>query len=100
MTKKEQALLSAYENARYTSVSELYARPSFYKTRAEALILKEMLEYGGSDYRVIGGNCFTFSCAYIIDDLTYGKVLRYHTASNVYEVRIREGITPTELCED
>lgn len=84
-TKREQSIIDAYKFAKYRSIQELYAKPSFYKTRAEALIIQEMHNQGGADYRVIGGNCHQFSCAYLVcKDWDY--YLIYHTASNIYKI--------------
>ena len=84
-TKRDQSIIDAYKFARYRTIRELYKNPSFYKQRAEALIMQEMHNQGGADYRVIGGNCHQFSCAYIVcSDWQYYLV--YHTASNTYKV--------------
>ena len=89
MTKKDQALLSAYKNARHHSVYDLYKAPSLAKTRAEQMILAEMRENDGYDYKVIGGNSMTFSCAYKYDT-SDGYCLVYHTAYNTYYVDVVE----------
>lgn len=84
MNKKQKTLCDNYNHAKYTSINELYKKPSFYKTRAEHLILKQMLDENGTDYRVIGGNSQVFSCAYRYFDQNNWH-LRYFTAYNTYD---------------
>lgn len=78
-TQKAQQILRAYNTSNTYGVNEAYAKPSTAKTRAEHLILCEMLDNGGYDYRITGANSCTFSCAYRID-----SNLIYHTATNKY----------------
>lgn len=60
-----------------------YDRPS--KKKAEALeeIRSEMVDMGGTDLRVTGGNTYTFSCAYRLVDKDGRNWVIYHSKTNV-----------------
>lgn len=85
LTKKQQQMIASYKYARYSTIGELYKNASCYKWQAENSILREMRENSGYDYRVIGGNSMTFSCAYRYDDKQGQTHLVYHTAYNRYD---------------
>lgn len=85
MTKRQQQLVNNYNNSNMYRLNDLYTNCSFYKTRAEHMILNEMLDNNGYEYKICGGNSCTFSCAYkmIKDD---HEILVYHTHCNRYEI--------------
>lgn len=85
MTKKQQGMLNAYNHATMKSIHELYKKPSWRKENAEYQIQKYMKECNGYDYRVIGGNCSTFSCAFKYKDDNGKEHLRYYTRYNTYD---------------
>lgn len=81
-------MVEAYNNADYYSVEQYYINPSVAKRSAEIAILSKMLQCNGYDYRVIGGNSSTFSCAFrfMLDDNT--EFLCYETAYNTYLIEL------------
>ena len=83
MTKRQKAILTAYENATATDLSQVYQNASVYKWRAQKQILDEMNACGGWGYKIIGANCSTFSCAYLKENELDGQIqIVYHTAQN------------------
>ena len=85
MTKKQLQMVNNYYNSTMHDIYDLYDRPSYYKIRAEQMILNEMLDNNGYDYRICGGNSCTFSCAYRMIKGNH-EILVYHTAQNRYEI--------------
>ena len=71
--------LHRYENAKATSVAQLYKRPSSAKLEAEKKCLLLMTQEHGGGYRVLGGNIFCFTVAWKTAD-----GLRVETAYNSY----------------
>lgn len=90
MNKKQQAMLTNYNNANSNSVREFYQKPSYYKQQAEKRILVEKRNINGYDYRVIGGNSSFFSCGYKYTDDNNKEHLVYHTYANRYDFIIEE----------
>ena len=84
LTQKQIQMLNNYRYAKYDSIGQLYKNASCYKWQAQYAILAECEKVNGYDYRVIGGNSMTFSCAYRYDDKD-GQHLVYHTAYNKYD---------------
>lgn len=87
-TKKAKSMVQAYWNAKYNTIEQLYINPSQFKKEAERAIFSKMLQCNGYDYRVIGGNSCTFSCAFrfMLDDKT--EILCYKTAYNTYLIEL------------
>ena len=85
MTKRQQQMVNNYNNSNMYRLSDLYTTCSFYKTRAEQMILNEMLDNNGYDYKICGGNSCTFSCAYKMVKDNH-EILVYHTHCNRYEI--------------
>lgn len=48
-----------------TSVMNYYVKPSYKKVNIEQDIKKQVLARNGKRYRVLGGNVFCFTCAYV-----------------------------------
>ena len=71
--------LRRYENAKATSVAQLYKRPSSAKLSAEKECLSLMAQEHGESYRVLGGSAFCFTVAWKTAD-----GLRVETAYNSY----------------
>lgn len=84
MTKKQQGMKWAYDNARYRSLKEAYKTCSTAKEKAFEYCLRDMLDLDGFDMRITGCGTFTFSCAFQFVDFNGCLCLRYHTAQNVY----------------
>lgn len=63
-TKKAQGFIQMYKHARFSTLSEAYARPSVAKQRAYDYCLDLMREYDGEGGRITGRNCMVFSFAF------------------------------------
>lgn len=87
-TQKEIGMINKYKRAYMTTISQLYKDASYRKYNAENSIINEMYRINGYDYRVIGGNSMTFSCAYQYKDKDNMTHLVYHTAYNRYDVMV------------
>lgn len=83
MTKRQKQIIDNYNKATATSVEQVYNTCSFYKTRAEQMILQEMASNNGWGYKILGFNTCTFSCAYLMTNKEDGQIqIVYHTAQN------------------
>ena len=70
-----------------TSVMNYYIKPSNKKIFIEQGIKEQMLARNGKRYRILGGNTFNFTCAYIYPkDDTWIMVVE--TSSNRYELEL------------
>ena len=76
--------LYCYENAKATSVKQLYKQPSSTKVRAEENCLSQMEQEHGEGYKVLGGNAFYFTAAWIT-----AEGLRVETGTNSYLIYYR-----------
>lgn len=63
-TKQAAHYLSLYNRSNYDSVNGFYQKASSAKQRAEHFILMNMDENDGFGYRILNGNCFTFTAAW------------------------------------
>ena len=63
-TKKAQHFVNEYARAEYSTVNAFYKKPSYNKVCAEQKIFERMKNNGGYDYRVLSGNCSTFTAGY------------------------------------
>lgn len=69
------------------SVMHYYATPSDTKISIEQGIKRQMLDRNGKRYRVLGGNSFHFTCAYVYPkDDTW--ILVVETTRNHYELEL------------
>lgn len=93
--KRREYYVQKWILARHSSVEGFYAKPSDRKIAIEYGIKSMMQSKQGKHYRVLGGNCFTFQCAYAFPK--DGKwFLRVETQGNSFEYQLREyevGIT-------
>ena len=68
-TKKAQEYITRYQSvvskSGHRSVNEFYQTCSDDKRAAEQRIKEHIMTDTASFYRVIGGNCFNFTCGYI-----------------------------------
>ena len=88
MTKNQlKAKYQEYIKAPIRYVTDVYARPSVYKLRAERNILDYMLFNDGYGYRVMTHNAQMFTVGYIIRN-EKGKCFVYETAYNQYVLPI------------
>ena len=70
-----------------TSVMNYYVKPSDRKVAIEQNIKSQMLARNGKRYRVLNGNTFYFTCAYVYPkDDTWILVVK--TVSNHYELEL------------
>ena len=60
--------LRLYEKAEATSVKQFYKRPSSAKLYIEQVLLLKMEREQGKYYKVISGNSFSFTAAWIVAD--------------------------------
>ena len=70
-----------------TSIMDYYVRPSYKKVAIEQGVKKRMLARNGKRYRVLNGNTFCFTCAYVYPkDDTW--ILVVETAYNHRELEL------------
>ena len=86
-TKKAEAWINGYFQSSCFSVLDFYGRCSDEKREAEKRIRNRMIENDYTDYRVIGGKCFYFTCGYMSRD---ENTLYIETASNIFEIDLRD----------
>lgn len=85
LTKAQQGMIWAYENAKYSTIEQAYKTCSEAKKQAFNRIWFEMKKNNGTDMRITGKSCMYFSCAYRYYDDNNNLRLRYHTYANVYD---------------
>lgn len=91
MTSKNEGFYNNYKRAEITSIRDAYKNPSYYKTRAEELILRDMDKLNGFDPKITSNNCQFFSMAFTYPCPETGELrLRYYTGMNVYDFAISE----------
>ena len=72
----------------YSRVRDVYGKPSFYKERAEELIMTEMRGNGGYGYKVLTHNTQMFTCGYAYDDAAGNSTLVVHTPTERVEIEL------------
>jgi hypothetical protein len=83
MTKRQQEIITNYNNSTNYCLNDVYANYSVFKARAERDILNEMASVDGWGYKILGANTCAFSCAYLRQNAEHGQVeIVYHTAQN------------------
>ena len=88
MTKKQlKAKYQQYLKTPNRCVTDVYARPSSNKLRAEDNILEYILDQDGYGYRVMSHNAQMFTVGYIIQN-DEGKLFVYETAKHRYYMPI------------
>lgn len=89
MTKNRQIeIYNRYKKSEMRDLYNLYKSCSMDKARAYGKIREEMGRIDGYGLKILGGNCFMFSCAYMYEENLSGKNqkhLVYHTAYNRYD---------------
>lgn len=67
MNKKQRReyYVQRFVHSDCTSVMNYYVKPSELKFAIEQSIKSKMLERNGKCYRILGGNSFNFTCAYV-----------------------------------
>ena len=89
MNKAEQReyYVQRFAHSDCTSIMNYYVKPSDTKVAIEQGIKEQMLARNGKRYRILGGNRFHFTCAYV-----YPKedkwILVVETVSNHYELEL------------
>ena len=71
--------LRLYEKAEATSVEQFYKQPSSAKLYTEKVLLWKMRREHGENYKVISGNSFCFTAAWMVADC-----LRVRTRDTTY----------------
>lgn len=91
MTKAEKRnwVYRSYKKASCMLVTQFYKRPSSNKLAVDNRIRHEMVEMNGTRYRITGGNCYFFNCAYCFkkDDKWY---LRYITRCSTTDYELSQ----------
>ena len=64
-SKAGQSFLARYERATARSVEQFYKKPSSEKINIERHLLQAMLSEKGEGYKVIAGNAFYFTAAWL-----------------------------------
>lgn len=93
MTKAERRdwVYNRYKNSSCTSVERFYASCSDTKLIAECTIKRGMTNDDGTRYRIVGGNCFHFQCAYCFQSIKTGKwYLKYITKGTETDYELTE----------
>ena len=87
--QRREYCVQRFMRSDYTSVMDYYVKPSDTKVAIERDIKRQMLERNGKYYRILGGNTFHFTCAYIYlkDD---AWILVVETISNHLEYALTD----------
>lgn len=91
MTKEGRRnwVVDRYKRAQCHLVTQYYKSPSALKIAADNRIRHQMVEEHGTRYRIVGGNCDVFQCAYCVkkDD---GWYLKYFTKIACTEYKLTD----------
>ena len=91
MTEKNKGFYNRYTQTETETIQDAYKNPSYYKTRAEELILREMDKLNGCNPKVMRNGCQFFSMAFQYPHPETGEPrLRYYTGRNIYDFAIKE----------
>lgn len=82
-TKKAQGFIDSYNRATGTTLSDIYGSYSSAKAKAERECRERMEQLGASDFRMMSGNSFSFTCGYRTDDTLYVE-----TSANTYAIAL------------
>ena len=82
-TKKALGFIESYERATARNLSDIYGSYSSAKAQADRDCRDRMVALGASDYRILGGNTFSFTCGYRTEDTLY-----IETSSNTYAIAL------------
>ena len=88
LTKFQKNLLWNYYHAQYNDIFEAYGCPTIQKQRAfDWIKYEDMRKFENAHgLSIPTRNTFNFTCAFVYDNLTTGKLhLRYYTSTNVYD---------------
>ena len=72
--KNKEYLFNEWARSREKELYDSYANPSQAKWEAWHNCKRICAAFGGSDLRVTGHNCFTFSAAFVITDSETGEI--------------------------
>lgn len=78
-SKKGQMFLARYKSATAQSVKQFYKKPSANKIKIESVLRQIMQGEKGKDFKIISGNTFTFTAAWLTP-----KGLRVKTVRDSY----------------
>lgn len=84
--QKAKGWIKEYFQSSCFSVRDYYGRCSAAKISIEQRIRDRMIENDLIGYRVLNGNCFYFTVGYTD---RAGNILYIETASNIYEINLR-----------
>lgn len=85
-TQKAEGWIKQYFNSSCFSVRDFYGRCSDEKISIERKIREKMYQNKCTDYRVLNGNCFYFTCGYMDK---HENILYIETACNTFEIDLR-----------
>ena len=89
MTKKQEGMLRAYENATATELWQVYGIYSQAKVNALRYCRELQARLNGHDGRICSANTFQFTYAFKYEDFDTGHMcLCYCTAANDYKFAI------------
>lgn len=74
--------LRLYEEAKATSVKQFYKKPSSAKISIEEFLQQKMRLEHGENYKVISGNLYSFTAAWIVADCL--RVITRNTTYLIY----------------
>lgn len=83
MNKRDLRFLNEYMHSYNYSIYDCYAKPSANKRIAYMETLAYMESMGGTDYRILSHNTFTFTCGFIVNDELY-----IITKDNLYKIKL------------
>lgn len=86
-TQKAESWIKQYFSSSCFSVRDFYSNCSQSKISIEQSIRARMLKNDLIDYRIINGNCFYFTVGYTDKS---ENILYIETASNIYEIDLRD----------
>lgn len=82
MNKINKQILENYKKSEYYSLNQKYKSCSFAKIKAEQEILQDMKNLNGYNYKIVGANTSTFSCAFTFEE-NNKQFLKYFTRSKI-----------------
>ena len=86
-TQRAENWINAYFNSHYFSVNQFYKNCSSSKVQAERYCINRMHELNGHGYKVLGGNCFYFTCGYVDET---ENTLYIETSDNTYKIPLTD----------
>ena len=86
-TQRAENWINSYFNSHYFSVNQFYKNCSSAKMQAERDCINRMNNLNGHGYKVLGGNCFYFTCGYMDET---ENTLYIETSDNTYKIPLTD----------